>query len=455
MNAPMKKWRGWLGTLVTSRLVLLSTGAQEVQVALNPDSGGAVEISVSGPPGGWYVIEASPDMLNWSLLAKAQGNTEAWKYVDYVAPVFLNRFYRASRCGVPVNDNFPNRQILRGTNLHVAGWNFNATTENGEPALATLEQGSNSVWWSWTSPGQGTVSISTIGTFWDTLIAVFTGEKLNHLVPVAQVPWHTRALNFPVKAGVTYQIGIAGSDDQAGPLSLSLNFQPGNPLPGISLEGASVHLIPFQSPNVENYALMFSDDAKECNLDFIADPGSQPEVSDIVSYRVEKSVATVDLKDKTDPNISHRFQFSFITGNSGTYVHNVDDGPADVGEFTNFRSKAEPLALKSLTGAKLTGTRVWTSTGTSGQSHHYTFDYNGHFHDSDSPEQATGRYQYAAHDAQASLILDYTGPADFAGDHHELAMTFTTVNGGTFTSHYAKNDGTQITILGDFVIDED
>jgi hypothetical protein len=206
---------------------------------------------------------------------------------------------------------------------------------------------------------------------------------------------------------------------------------------------------------VTGYSLVFSDDAKRCSLNFAFDSGSEPEQTQVAAYQPTPFLATVDLKSESDQSEVHRFEFEFNTENSGTYVHEVGDRRADSGQFTNFRSRAGQLVLKSLEGVKLTGTRVWTSTGTSGQSHHYTFNHGGHFHDSDSPEQATGRYSYQPHDGTASLVLDYTGPADFSGDHHELLLTFTSVNGGTFTSHYAKNDGTQITILGDFVIDED
>lgn len=452
----MKKWRIWIGwALGLSRILIHAAGAEGLQITMQPADGGAMEVTVSGGSNGWYVIDASSDSVNWSFLAKAPVTSEPFKNIDYVAQIFPNRFYRAAQFCVPGNDNFSKRETLTGTNLVVTGWNFGATSEPSEPPIALLESGSNSVWWSWTSPGAGTVSISTVGTFWDTLLAVFTGESVTNLVPVAQFPWHTRELNFPVQAGVVYQIAVAGSADEAGPLNFTLTYQPKEALPSPRLGGASVNLLPYQYPDVESYSLQFSEDAKVCSLSFADDPGATPETTEVADYLLATPMATIDLATYTDQTDAHRFQFSFTTENSGTYLHKVNDEPADSGQFTNFRSKADRLALKSLAGVKLTGTRVWTSTGTSGQSHHYTFNHGGHFHDSDSPEQATGRYQYEAGDETASLVLDYTGPADFAGDHHELSMTFTSVNGGTFTSHYAKNDGTQITILGVFVIDED
>ncbi|MDB6040048.1 MAG: hlyA 5 [Verrucomicrobiales bacterium] len=415
-----------------------------------------MEVEVAGATPGWIMIEASTDLQNWSQLTKVQATDQPFSYLDYVAEIFPQRYYRATQFGTPPNDNFAQREFLQGTNILVTGWTFNATSEDGEPAIATIEQGTNSVWWSWTAPATGKVSISTVGTFWDTLIGVFTGTEITGLVPVAQFPWYTRELNFPVQAGVVCQIAVAGSEGQSGPLNLSLNFAPNDVQPVPQLAGSSVNLVPYQYPDFSNYSLIFSGDAKQCVFQSVDDSTVRKEDASIGSYEVQDSSATLNVETgDNDQKNAHTFKFSFQSPRAGSYVHLINDTRADSGEFTNFRSEAGPLALKDLSGVKITGTRVWTTTGTSGQSHHYTFNHGGHFHDSDGQEQATGRYQYQANDSTASLILNYTGPADFSGDHHELNMTYTSVNGGTFSSHYTKNDGTEITILGDFVIDED
>lgn len=95
------------------------------------------------------------------------------------------------------------------------------------------------------------------------------------------------------------------------------------------------------------------------------------------------------------------------------------------------------------------GTRTFTSTGPSGQTHTYTFSADT-FHDSDAPEESDGTYTYSASSSAATLNLVYTGPVDFEGDRHNLTLNFTAKDRGTFQSTYVRGDGTSIVINGDF-----
>ncbi len=103
----------------------------------------------------------------------------------------------------------------------------------------------------------------------------------------------------------------------------------------------------------------------------------------------------------------------------------------------------------SIAGRTMLGTRTFTSTGPSGQTHIYTFG-NGNFHDSDSPEEADGTYQYSPGNGSATLNLVYTGPEDFVGDTHNMTLSFTSKDRGNFDSTYTRGDGTTITINGTF-----
>src|SRR5687768_13116926 len=75
----------------------------------------------------------------------------------------------------------------------------------------------------------------------------------------------------------------------------------------------------------------------------------------------------------------------------------------------------------SLAGRRMLGTRTFTSTGPVGQTHTYTFSAT-RFHDSDPPEEADGNYVYNPGNNTAVLDLDYTSPAGFANDSHNLTM---------------------------------
>jgi len=74
----------------------------------------------------------------------------------------------------PLNDNFENRAPLTGTNAFAVTNNESATKEPGEPDILG-NSGGKSVWWTWTAPQNGTVTISTEGSGFDTLLAVYTG----------------------------------------------------------------------------------------------------------------------------------------------------------------------------------------------------------------------------------------------------------------------------------------
>ena len=111
----------------------------------------------------------------------------------------------------PPNDNFSDRIVLTG----------NDVTTNMPALLATSEpfetNGGNSIWWSWTAPTNGSVSIG-LGSF-----GVFTGENVNDLVQ--QYGIVPQRLEFTtdyldVVANTTYQI----AQYAAGNCNLQLHF---------------------------------------------------------------------------------------------------------------------------------------------------------------------------------------------------------------------------------------
>src|ERR1017187_1063088 len=84
----------------------------------------------------------------------------------------------------PANDMFANRIVITGTSIVVTGSSVGATRETGEPYHAG-NTGGASVWWSWTAPSVGTVTISTAGSSFDTVLGVYTGSSVSALMEVA------------------------------------------------------------------------------------------------------------------------------------------------------------------------------------------------------------------------------------------------------------------------------
>ncbi|MGC8886028.1 MAG: hypothetical protein ACP5MG_02580 [Verrucomicrobiia bacterium] len=116
----------------------------------------------------------------------------------------------------PPNDMFTNRIILPSTNsITVTGSNVNASSEDNEPIHVGLNNG-KSVWWSWTAPQTGITQISTYGSDFDTLLAVYTGNSITSLTIVATnnddpiSGGMTSAVSFQAIKGTTYHIAVDG-----------------------------------------------------------------------------------------------------------------------------------------------------------------------------------------------------------------------------------------------------
>jgi peroxiredoxin len=124
----------------------------------------------------------------------------------------------------PPNDNFSNATPLIGENVQVVGSNVGATKEPGEPDHAG-DSGGASVWWTWTAPANGPVTIWTEGSHHadgsqlDTLLAVYVGTSVSNLTAIASNDDNpdsagdlTSLVTFTAVAGTTYDIAVDGLD---------------------------------------------------------------------------------------------------------------------------------------------------------------------------------------------------------------------------------------------------
>ncbi|MBV9868811.1 MAG: hypothetical protein JO316_25990 [Abitibacteriaceae bacterium] len=138
----------------------------------------------------------------------------------------------------PPNDNFANAQALSGNVGRVSGTNLNATKESGEPNHAS-NAGGKSVWYRWTAPSNGSVTFSTLGSNFDTLLAVYTGSSVSALKPAAANSSNnnvssankTSSVSFATAAGTVYQIAVDGFNSGTNPtnaasggITLNWNF---------------------------------------------------------------------------------------------------------------------------------------------------------------------------------------------------------------------------------------
>ena len=128
------------------------------------------------------------------------------------------------------NDDFANAIPLAGLTDSDTGSNVDATAETGEPVLSGP---SNSVWWTWTAPTSGIVSLDTLGSGFDTLLGVYTGTSVDALIEVATNDDATgsvqSAVQFVATQGETYYFLVDGFQTQTGDVQISLNLDPNEP----------------------------------------------------------------------------------------------------------------------------------------------------------------------------------------------------------------------------------
>jgi thiol-disulfide isomerase/thioredoxin len=131
----------------------------------------------------------------------------------------------------PANDMFANRIVVTGTNIAVTGNSVGATKEPSEPYHAG-NGGGASVWWSWKAPSVGTVTISTAGSGFDTVLGVYTGSSVSALTEVASNDDDpnssvlTSKVVFDVVSNQTYQIAVDGYGGASGSVQLSVQLGP-------------------------------------------------------------------------------------------------------------------------------------------------------------------------------------------------------------------------------------
>jgi hypothetical protein len=150
---------------------------------------------------------------------------------------------------LPVENDFTNRLALAGFSGVFVGDNTNATKEAGEPRHAS-KPGGHSVWYTWQAPATGIATFSTLGSTFDTLLAVYVGSRVDALTPIvanddARGGLLTSEVHFNATNGTVYQVVVDGFGGQEGEFVLSWNLEVTNkvvPLISISPPAQAVPL---------------------------------------------------------------------------------------------------------------------------------------------------------------------------------------------------------------------
>jgi subtilisin family serine protease len=129
----------------------------------------------------------------------------------------------------PRNDNFANALSIAkpssATSITFVANNVDATKQTGEPNHAG-NAGGKSVWWNWTAPNNNSVTFTTKGSGFDTLLAVYTGSSVSSLALVASDnnsgQCGTSQVTFTPVSGTTYRIAVDGFNGSQGIIKLNL-----------------------------------------------------------------------------------------------------------------------------------------------------------------------------------------------------------------------------------------
>lgn len=117
------------------------------------------------------------------------------------------------------NDLFVNRFPITGPISAVIGITTNASKEVGEPNHAGND-GGRSVWWSWVAPVSTPVTVKTVRSSFNTILAVYQGSDVSALTLVAadqdSAEEDLSIVTFEAVQGVEYQIAVDGFNDGGG-----------------------------------------------------------------------------------------------------------------------------------------------------------------------------------------------------------------------------------------------
>jgi outer membrane protein assembly factor BamB len=284
----------------------------------------------------------------------------------------------------PFNDDFATRARLSGANVRVRSSNVGATRESGEPPHAGFDGGS-SLWWQWTAVTNGLVTFDTVGSEYDTLLAIYTGSDLNGLSLVSSndnspTGGTTSRISLTVSSGTTYVIAVDGKNGAAGFTSLRIGSVPSND----NLANATV--VSGETFRVDSYNRNASKQSGEPNhagvtggrsvwyrwtapssgqfqlAAFSTDMDTVAAVYTGTSFPLTLVAANDDLISSPYRNTDALVTFNATAGT--TYLFAVDDADSASGDGGNFNLTLNPSLWQAATQDEMTGTPAVGGDGT-------------------------------------------------------------------------------------------
>ena len=184
------------------------------------------------------IEDTGSDFANWTGDCAAVSARNCT--VNVLAARNVTANFTIQSTSIPANNDFANRRQLAGSVVRepvlapipanqIRIYNVGASKEPTEPNHGG-NAGGKSLWWTWTAPISGRVTIDTKGSTFDTLLGIYTGEVLATLVPVVPVipgqgddgEFYSSKVTFIATRGEKYQIAVDGFRGATGEVALNI-----------------------------------------------------------------------------------------------------------------------------------------------------------------------------------------------------------------------------------------
>ena len=132
----------------------------------------------------------------------------------------------------PANDLFENRLEILPDTEGTSGSNIGAVGEHGEPSHAQSSNPISSVWWYFAAPYAGRAEIDTIDSDFDTILAIYQGERvdaLSEIVSNDDEEGTRSSVTFPIVKDKIYLIAVDGYRAATGRIVLDVNLERNQP----------------------------------------------------------------------------------------------------------------------------------------------------------------------------------------------------------------------------------
>ncbi len=199
----------WATSSATTYTLVVNSGTGD---GTSYTEGQVVSISADAPPSGKVFDRWTGDT---SAIATVTASSTTITIPS--ANVTVSATYKDSGGGTEVNDSFADAIRLTGNSGQTTGSTTDATKESGEPAHAG-KTGVASIWWTWVPAANTHVTFDTIGSDFDTVLAVYTGSSVAGLTEIVSADDgsgvdYTSKVEFDAVQGVTYCIAVDGYNE--------------------------------------------------------------------------------------------------------------------------------------------------------------------------------------------------------------------------------------------------